>query len=79
VEVLNGIRTNNKEWVRLWRAAQSWTVQGESLAAPPASMTLLLNRSTLPQTTGAKVAEIELPGGNFVFTGSKTIQVEVKD
>jgi hypothetical protein len=28
---------------------------------------------------GAKVAEIEIPAGDFVVTGSKTIQVEVKE
>jgi hypothetical protein len=79
VEFLNGLRTSRKAYVRLWRLAPTWTVQGESLPAPPASMTLLLARSTLLQTPGAKVAELELPGGDFVFTGSKTVQVEVKD
>ena len=79
VEFLNGLRTSRKAYVRLWRMAPTWTAQGESLPAPPASMTLLLARSTLMQTPGAKVAELELPGGDFVFTGSKTVQVEVKD
>jgi hypothetical protein len=79
VEFLNGLRTSRKAYVRLWRLSPTWTVQGESLPAPPASMTLLLARSTLLQTPGAKVAELELPGGDFVFTGSKTVQVEVKD
>jgi hypothetical protein len=79
VEFLNGLRTSRKAYVRLWRAAPTWTVQGETLPAPPASMTLLLARSALVQTPGAKVAELELPGGDFVFTGSKTVQVEVKD
>ena len=79
VEFLNGLRSSRKAYVRLWRMAPTWTVQGETLPAPTASMTLLLARSTLAQTPGAKVAELELPGGDFVFTGSKTVQVEVKD
>ncbi len=79
VEFLNGLRTSRKAYVRLWRMAPTWTVQGETLPAPTSSMTLLLSRSTLVQTPGAKLAEIELPGGDFVFTGSKTVQVEVKD
>jgi hypothetical protein len=79
VDFLNGLRTSRKAYVRLWRAAPTWTVQGETLPAPPASMTLLLARSSLLQTPGAKVAEIQLPGGDFVFIGSKTVQVEVKD
>lgn len=79
VDFLNGLRTSRKAYVRLWRAAPTWTAQGETLPAPTSSMALLLARSTLIQTPGAKVAEIELPGGDFVFTGSKTVQIEVKD
>ena len=79
VEFLNGLRSSRKAYVRLWRAAPTWTVQGETLPAPTSSMALLLARSTLVQTPGAKVAELDLPGGDFVFTGSKTVQVEVKD
>ncbi len=79
VDFLNGLRTSRKAYVRLWRAAPTWTAQGETLPAPTASMALLLARSTLIQTPGAKVAELELPGGDFVFTGSKTVQIEVKD
>jgi hypothetical protein len=79
VEFLNGLRSSRKAYVRLWRVGPTWTVQGETLPAPTSSMALLLARSTLMQTPGAKVAELELPGGDFVFTGSKTVQVEVKD
>ena len=79
VEFLNGLRSSRKAYLRLWRAAPTWTAQGELLPAPTASMALLLARSTLVQTPGAKVAELELPGGDFVFTGSRTVQVEVKD
>ena len=79
VEFLNGLRSNRKAWVRLWRATPSWTAQGETLPAPPASMMLLLGRSSLPQTMGAKVSELEMSGGDYSFTGSKTVQVEIKD
>jgi hypothetical protein len=79
VEFLNGLRSSRKAYVRLWRAAPSWTAQGETLPAPTSSMALLLARSTLAQSPGAKVAELELAGGDFVFTGTKTIQVEVKE
>ena len=79
VEFLNGLRSSRKAYARLWRAAPTWTAEGETLPAPTSSMALLLARSTLLQTPGAKVTELELPGGDFVFTGSKTVQVEVKD
>ncbi len=79
VEFLNGLRSSRKAYVRLWRVAPTWTAQGESLPAPTASIALLLARSTLAQTPGSKVTELELTGGDFVFTGSKTVQIEVKD
>jgi len=79
VEFLNGLRSSRQAWVRIWRAAPTWTVEGENLAALPASMTLLFGRSTLAQFAGARIAEIALPAGDFVFTGSKTVQVDVKE
>jgi len=79
VEFLNGLRSSRTAYVRLWRVAPTWTAEGETLPAPTSSITLLLARSTLVQTPASKVAELELPGGDFVFTGSKTVQIEVKD
>lgn len=79
VDFLNGLRTSRQAWVRISRPSPSWTVQGETLPALPASMTLLFSRSTLAQFPGARIAEIPLPGLDFVFTGSKTVQVDVKD
>ena len=33
----------------------------------------------IQQTRNAKVAELEIDGGDMVISGSKTIQVEVKE
>jgi hypothetical protein len=79
VDYLNGLRTSRRAWVRISRPTPSWTVQGETLPALPASMTLLFGRSTLAQFPGARIAEIPLAGPDFVFTGSKTVQVDVKE
>jgi hypothetical protein len=78
VAFLNGLRTNSSAWVRVWRALPSYTVSGETLQAPPPSLALMLGRSMAPQF-GARVAELEMPTGDFAVTGAKTIQVEVKE
>jgi hypothetical protein len=35
--------------------------------------------SNIPNLRGSKIAEIEIPAGENVVTGSKTVQVEVKE
>ena len=79
IDYLNGLRTSRKAWVRISRQSPSWTIQGETLPALPASMTLLFSRAQLSQFPGARVAEIPLPGPDVIFTGSKTVQVDVKE
>lgn len=75
---LRGLRPNTKAFVRVWRSAPSWIVQGETLPAPPPSLTLLLGQSQV-QSPGAKVDEIEIASGGYMMTGSKTIAIEVKE
>jgi hypothetical protein len=84
LEFLNNMRANTKAYLRIWRPEASYTVDGRDLSNPPASLALILARA---QTAGAgalnfrgsKVAEIEIPAGERLVTGSKTIQVEVKE
>ena len=57
----------------------SWNAQGETLSAVPASLAVLLGRSTLALSPGVKVAELELPGGGYVYSGARTVQVEIKE
>jgi len=83
LEVLNSIRANTKAYLRIWRSEASYTVDGRDLSNPPPSLALILARA---QTGGAgfnwrgsKIAEIEIPAGERLVTGSKTIQVEVKE
>jgi hypothetical protein len=59
-------------------------MDGRDLPDPPASVATILGRSqpgaaALASTRGAKVAEIEIPAGENLVTGSKTIQIEVKE
>jgi hypothetical protein len=82
--LLNSLRTNTRAYLRVWRAENTYTVEGRDLPDPPPSVAMILSRTqvgvaALLNLRGAKVAEIEIPAGDFVVTGSKTIQVEVKE
>lgn len=84
ISLLNGLRPNNYAYVRVWRTDAAFTVQGTDLPDPPPSIALLLAKSqATPQTSwygrGSTVAQIQIDTGDGVVTGSKTVQVEVKE
>lgn len=85
LSLLNGLRSNTKAYIRVWRAEPSYTVEGRDIPSPPPSLAMVLARaqtgsSNVVNTRGAKIAELEVPGApGFVVTGTKTIQVEVKE
>ncbi|MDX2152716.1 MAG: SpoIVB peptidase S55 domain-containing protein [Bryobacteraceae bacterium] len=80
VSFLNRLRGNAGAYVRVWRAQNGYQVEGEELPAPPPSVALVLGRQqTATASVGSKIAEIAFTTGDFVVSGSKTIQVEVKD
>lgn len=83
-DFLNGLRTNTSAYIRVWRTEPAYTVDGRDLPSPPPSVAMILNREQAPalgqvNLKGSKIAEIEVPGEGKVVTGSKTIQVEVKE
>jgi len=84
ISFMNGLRSNTKAYLRVWRAEPAYEVQGESLPGPPPSLGMILARSqasltSLPALANSKVAEFEIGAGDMVVSGSKTIQVEVKE
>jgi len=83
LEFMNGLRVNTKGYVRVWRADPSYDVQGENLPDPPASVAMILSKLQpspgLTTPANSKVAEFEFSAGDMVVSGSKTIQVEVKE
>jgi hypothetical protein len=85
LNLLNGLRSNTKAYLRVWRSEPSFTVEGRDLPAPPASLAMILTRAQAGSTNltiarGAKLAELEVsPGPGLVVTGTKTVQVEVKE
>ncbi len=83
LEFLNNMRPNNKAFVRISRLDTAFTAEGRDLPDPPPSLSMILARGqgnmlNLLNWRGSKVAEIEVPAGENVVTGSKTVQVEVK-
>jgi hypothetical protein len=84
VAFLNGLRGNDKAYVRVWTSEPAYSVQGQDLPDPPPSVSMVLAKTQASLTgtvlaRGSKTAEMELSAGDAVVTGSKTIQVEIKE
>ena len=84
LEFLNGLRSNTKAYIRVWRNEASYTIDGRDLPSPPPSVAMILSRAQtqaalLQNLRGSKLAEIEISAGDSVVTGTKTVQVEVKE
>jgi hypothetical protein len=82
--LLNGLRSGASAYLRVWRAGNTFTIEGRELPDPPASAAMILSRAQPPgaasaNSRGAKLAEIEIPVGETAVGGSKTTQVEVKE
>jgi len=84
ITTVNNLHPNNKAYIRVWRADPAFQLEGADLPDPPASVALILAGSQsslagISQTRNAKVAEMEIDGGDMVISGAKTVQVEVKE
>jgi SpoIVB peptidase S55 len=91
IETINSYRASDALYVRIWRQEPSFNVAGQlpggELPDPPPSVMLILadpsasanSNAALTLTRGAEAARIVIPVDNYVVTGAKTVQVEVKD
>jgi hypothetical protein len=80
VTSVNKLRANTKAYVRVWRAEPNFQLDAEDFPDPPPSLALILGASqTALQTRNSKVAELEISAGDAVISGTKTVQVEVKE
>lgn len=84
VTSLNSLRPNTNAYIRVWRPEPDFQVQGTDLPNPPPSLALALAKAQgTPSgqwlTRGSTIAELEIDTGNAVVTGSKTVQVDVKE
>jgi SpoIVB peptidase S55 len=83
ISLLNNLRPNTGAYIRVWRSDPAFQVQGADLPDPPPSVGLILARAQaaqgawLPRTS--KIDELRVDVGNVAVTGSKTVQVEVKE
>jgi hypothetical protein len=91
VAILNAYRGSEAAYVRVWRQQPSFTISGPlpggDITDPPPSVALILadpsssptSNAALTLLRGSQVAELRMPVDNYVVTGSKTVQVEIKD
>lgn len=82
IAFLNSLRSNTKGYVRVWRSDASFQIDGKELPDPPPSIGMILTRtqtgtSVVPRTS--TLAEMSFADGDLSITGSKTLQLEVKE
>jgi hypothetical protein len=90
IETIDSFRTSGAAYVRVWRQQPAFTVSplpGGELTDPPPSAALILaepsasvgSSASQALTRGSQLAEIPLAVGDYVVSGAKTVQVEVKE
>lgn len=91
VEAVNQYRSSDAAYLRVWRQEPAFNVSGPApgsdLTDPPPSVALILadpsasasGSAAFGAVRGATLKEIRIPANNYVVTGAKTIQVEIKD
>ena len=79
IDVANRLRANDKAYLRVWRAEPVYSAAGEDFPDAPPSAALILSGGTPSMNRNAKIAEFEIDGSGMAVSGSKTVQVEVKE
>jgi hypothetical protein len=84
LSTVNSLHPNTRAYVRVWRPDPAFQLEGADLPDPPASVALILaghqtSSGGVTQTRNSKVADFEVDAGDLVVTGSKTVQVEIKE
>jgi hypothetical protein len=78
VDFLNRLRSSTNAYLRIWRSDPGFQARGLDLPDLPPSMALVFSKQQTASYRGSTVSEIEIPAGDHVVTGTKTVQVEVK-
>lgn len=84
LSTVNNLHPNTRAYVRVWRSDPAFQLEGTDLPDPPASVSLILggsqsNAAGITAVRNSKIAEMEIDIGDMAVTGSKTVQVEVKE
>ncbi|MGQ9917242.1 MAG: SpoIVB peptidase S55 domain-containing protein [Bryobacteraceae bacterium] len=75
---LTRLHPNDRPYLRVWRSWPTLQVQGENLPMLPPSAAAALMQSAAQQASSL-VAEIRMDPAPYLFSGTRTIQVEVKE
>jgi hypothetical protein len=84
ISAVNNLHPNNRAYVRVWRTDPAFQLEGADLPDPPPSAALILagtqsSFAGISQTRNSKIAEMAIDAGDVMISGSKTIQVEIKE
>ncbi|MFL6450849.1 MAG: hypothetical protein ACJ746_24685 [Bryobacteraceae bacterium] len=91
ITAINKYRTSEAAYIRVWRQQPSFTISnplpGGEITDPPPSVSLILSDPSSSPTTsaaqtlvrGSQLAEVRMAVDRYVVSGSKTVQLEVKD
>ena len=79
LDIANRLRANDKAYVRVWRAEAVYSAGGEDFPNAPPSAALILAGGMPTMNRSSKIAELEIDGAGMAVSGSKTIQIEVKE
>jgi len=80
ISTVGRLRPSDKTYVRVWRAEPAYEVAGEELPDPPPSLALILGSTqSVSQNRNSKITELVIDAGETMVTGSRTVQVEVKE
>jgi len=84
ISLLNKLRRNTKAYLRISRNEVAFQAQGMDLPDPPPSLALVLAKSQGTAamnlfSQGSVIDEIPIDTGDAVVSGTKTIQVEIKE
>lgn len=77
---VNRLRSADAAYLRVWRAEAAYEVQGEELPDPPPSLAIVLaGAPSIPKSLNSKMAEMRIDADGNMVTGTKTVQLEVKE
>jgi hypothetical protein len=91
IAAINNYRSSEAVYLRVWRQQPSFTLgnplPGGEITDPPPSISLVLSDTSSSPTTsaaqtiarGSELAEVRIPVDRYAVSGSRTVQVEVKD
>ena len=83
IPLLNSLRGTTRGYLRIWRQDPTYTLEGQDLNDPPPSVGMILARlpgaqPAVPRTATVHEAAFDA-GEDAVISGSRTIQVEIRE